>query len=155
MPTFEKSVELPLTAAHAFALHEQPGILEALSPPWEKMEVVQPPTSLKAGTEVVLRMKLGPVWMTWQAKHTRYEPPRLFEDVQAKGPFAKWIHQHRFEDLPGGRCRMTDHIEYALPLAPLSWPVDTLVVRRKLTRLFEFRHEQTTQLALAEASKRP
>jgi ligand-binding SRPBCC domain-containing protein len=152
MPLFERSLDLPLSAAEAFHLHERPDILGLLSPPWEHITVVQPPASLREGTRVVIRMKLGPLSLTWTARHTRYEPPLLFEDVQEKGPFSKWIHQHRFADLPGDgpRCRLTDHIEYALLpplLAPVAWVGDALVVRRRLDRMFAWRHERTAQLA--------
>jgi uncharacterized protein len=153
MPVFERSIELPVSAADAFHLHERPDILERLTPPGEGITIVKPPTSLRAGTRVEIRMKVaGPISVTWLAHHTRYEPPHLFEDVQEKGPFSKWVHQHRFEDVPGKprTCRLTDHVEYELLprlLAPFGWLGDALVVRRRLEKMFAWRHAQTLALA--------
>jgi uncharacterized protein len=154
MPIYERRIELPVDAARAFALHERPDALETLVPPWEKVTVLEPPRSLEVGTRVVLRMNWGPVSLQWVAKHTRYEPPLLFEDVQERGPFWRWVHQHRFENLPGetARCVLVDHVEYALfpgPLAPMGWLFDGLV-RRRLDRMFAYRHERTLAWALAQ-----
>ncbi len=155
MPVFEKSVQLPVSAAEAFRLHERPEILELLTPPDAGITVIRPPTSLRAGTRVELRMKVaGPLHVTWLAHHTRYEPPYLFEDVQEKGPFARWVHQHRFADVPGQprTSVLTDHVEYeVLPklLRPFGWVGDALVVRRRLEKMFAWRHARTLELARA------
>jgi ligand-binding SRPBCC domain-containing protein len=156
MPVYERSVELPLRADEAFALHESSGILEALTPPWEKVRVLQAPASLRVGTEVILELKIGPLPLRWVARHTAYDPPRFFEDTQERGPFWKWVHQHRFADVPGAdrRCVLTDHVEYELAPRALRLPARLALpfVRRRLERMFAYRHEQTLRLSRAMAT---
>lgn len=156
MAIYERSIELPLRDDEAFALHERSGILEALTPPWEKVRVVRAPESLRVGTEVVLELKIGPLPLRWVARHTAYDPPRLFEDVQQRGPFWTWVHQHRFANVPGAdrRCVLTDHVEYELAPRALRLPARLAgpFVRRRLERMFAYRHEQTLRLSRAVVS---
>ena len=79
-----------------FAFHEQPDALARLVPPWEKVEIVQPPSSLRPGTRVLLRMRMGPLAMLWEAEHTRYERGVLFQDRMVRGPFRTWLQTQRF-----------------------------------------------------------
>ena len=45
-----------------FAFHEAPGALARLVPPWERVEVVTPPSSLAPGTRVVFGDEDGGVY---------------------------------------------------------------------------------------------
>src|SRR5581483_8501528 len=86
-----------------FAFHERPGALRRLTPPWEKLDVVEDPGSIHRGSRVVVRMRVGPLPVRWVARHTVYDPPREFVDEQEQGPFARWRHRHRFlDDRQGG-----------------------------------------------------
>jgi ligand-binding SRPBCC domain-containing protein len=119
-----------------------PGALEKLIPPWEEVQVAQPPSSLAPGTRVVLRTRLGPLWTEWEAEHTRYEKDVLFEDVQRRGPFARWVHTHRFLPAPGGTL-LRDEVEYRLPLGPLGQLAAGWLVEARLQRMFRYRHQVT------------
>ena len=48
--TFE--VRLPVTAAEAFAWHERPGAFERLSPPWQRVRVVEREGGIRDGARV-------------------------------------------------------------------------------------------------------
>jgi ligand-binding SRPBCC domain-containing protein len=125
-----------------FAFHAQPDALRKLLPPWETAEVVTPPSSLAPGTRVLIRLRAAPgVWLEWEAEHTRYERDVLFADRQLRGPFRRWVHTHRFLPHAQGTL-LRDEVDLALPLAPLSLPAWPLV-RRRLRRMFEWRHEVT------------
>lgn len=137
---------LPASPAAVFAFHERPEALRLLIPPWERVEVVQPPSSLRPGTRVVLRMKQGPLWITWVAEHTRYEKDALFQDRMVSGPFARWLHTHRF--LPEGEgTRLRDEVECALPLG-----LPGALVRGRLRRMFEYRHAATRAAVIGKPS---
>src|SRR3954470_17003127 len=131
--------------AAVFAFHERPDALARLVPPWERVEVVQPPASLLPGSRVVLRMKLGPLRLTWEAEHTRYEKGVLFQDRMVRGPFKSWLHTHSTLPGPNGGTVLRDEVEYELPLLFLP---GLPLVRRRLRRMFEYRH-QVTAAALA------
>lgn len=122
-----------------FAFHERPDALARLVPPWERVEVVQPPSSLQPGTRVLLRMRLGPLNLLWEAEHTAYERGAMFQDRQLRGPFRKWLHTHRFLPAPEGTL-LRDEVEYELsPLLLRGLPL----VRRRLRRMFTYRHAVT------------
>ena len=123
--------------ARVFAFHERPDALKLLVPPWESVEVVQPPASLLPGTRVILRMRQGPLRITWVAEHTLYEKDVLFQDRQVSGPFARWLHTHRFLPHAEGTL-LRDEVDCALPLG-----LPFALVRRRLVRMFEHRHAVT------------
>lgn len=137
----ESRIEAPPEAV--FAFHETPDALTALVPPWERMHVVETAGSLRVGSRVVLRGRVGFVLpVRWVAVHTEYDPPHLFADQQETGPFAYWYHRHRM--LPDGSgTLLRDEVEYRLPLGWLGRICGGWFVRRKLHRMFAYRHEVT------------
>jgi ligand-binding SRPBCC domain-containing protein len=144
MAVFVKRSRLPVSAARAFAWHAAPGALEALTPPWgEPVEVVERTGGIESGARVVLRMGRGPFRIRWVAEHRDYVANRQFRDVQISGPFARWEHTHRFEPDGADACWLEDRIEYALPLGRLGEWFGGGFARRKLERLFEYRHAAT------------
>jgi uncharacterized protein len=139
---FESVIPAPVAAV--FGFHERLDALPRLIPPWERVDVVQPPASLLPGTRVVLRMRVGPLGFTWVAEHTLYDKNRLFQDRMVRGPFRRWVHTHHFLPHASGTL-LRDEVDLELPLlgaaaAPL--------VRRRLRRMFEYRHRATADAVL-------
>ncbi|MGN6390786.1 MAG: TIGR01777 family oxidoreductase [Gemmatimonadales bacterium] len=137
---FERSVRLPFSAETVFAWHERPGALERLTPPWERVEVVERSGGLEDGGRVVLRIG-APLAMRWEARHLAYEPGRQFADEQVRGPFARWIHWHRFEPDGPDASVLTDRIEYTAPFGPLGAAAAPHLLQRRLERFVAYRHE--------------
>lgn len=139
VPLFVRTVLLNASVESVFRFHERPDALALLSPPFPPVRLIaRHGHGLEAGTRVELRIG----FVRWVALHTAYEKNRLFVDEQIEGPFAKWIHRHEFEDV-GGRCRLTDRIEFELPGGAivnrgLSW-----AVARGLRGMFDHRHRVT------------
>jgi ligand-binding SRPBCC domain-containing protein len=146
---FVKESRLAAPPEAVFAFHEAPGALERLTPPWERVRIVRGGGSLRPGTEVVLQTRLGPLRLNWVARHTEYDPPRLFADRQESGPFASWYHRHHILPDGEGGTVLRDEIDYELPLGALGRLLGGPMVRRKLQRMFDYRHEQT-RLAMGE-----
>jgi uncharacterized protein len=135
----ERSTTLPVSADAAFAWHEQPGAFERLLPPWERVSVIERSGGLEDGARLVLRVMQGPVPLRWVARHRDMLPGRRFVDEQVEGPFSRWVHFHRFDPEGAASSRMTDRIEYALPLAPASIIAEPLI-RHRLERTLGYRH---------------
>ena len=76
--------------------------------------------------------------VTWVSEILEYEESVRFLDVQRRGPYALWRHEHRFREVPGG-VEMDDHVDYALPMGALAEPVHLYLVRPQLARIFEYR----------------
>ena len=75
----------------------------------------------------------------WVAVHRGYDEGRRFVDVQEEGPFALWVHEHRFDDAGAGRSVVVDRVEYTLPFGRAGELALGAFVRRGLERLFRHR----------------
>ncbi|MBM4257247.1 MAG: TIGR01777 family protein [Deltaproteobacteria bacterium] len=140
---FRYRTRINAPAEEVFRWHARPGAFERLTPPWESVEVVERTGSIQNGDRLVLRMHLGPVSQKWVAEHRDYVEGRQFRDIQREGPFPHWEHTHRFEPDGPTACFLEDRIEYKLPLGKLGHKSGHRFVRRKLERLFRYRHEIT------------
>jgi hypothetical protein len=138
----ESEFKAPLQAL--FSYHARPGALDRLLPPWQKVAIARRGSSIDVGTEVVLA--LGTPFgfpIHWHAKHTKLEPPFLFEDIQTKGPMKSWTHQHRFEAIGNEGSRLIDSIDYRLPLGSLGSFLGSRYFKNELVRMFRYRHQTT------------
>ncbi len=154
---FCKSSEIGASARDVFAWHQSPDALKTLIPPWERVVVEQAPVSLGDGAIAVLALQVGPITLRWVARHRdfvdRGEAGGEFTDEQVSGPFASWVHRHVVRATGPGRCVLEDRIEYTLPLGWLGEVVAGWLVRRKLTRMFDYRHAVTLQHAMRQAGQ--
>lgn len=130
-----------------FAWHQSAGALKTLVPPWEPVEVEKAPASLADGETAVLMLRLGPMKLRWVARHRdfmdRGDEGGEFTDEQVSGPFASWVHRHIVSRVGPARCVLEDRIEYKLIGGWLAEFLAGWYVRRKLVRMFEYRHKAT------------
>lgn len=143
MPIFEKRTRIAAPPERVFAFHEAPDALERLTPPWEDARVVEKSGGIEVGARVVLETRIGPVTVRWVAEHTGYEKGRMFQDTQRSGPFRRWEHTHRMEPDGAGGTWLVDRVDYELPLGALGALAGGWAVRRRLARMFDYRHEVT------------
>jgi ligand-binding SRPBCC domain-containing protein len=148
---FTKQSEIAASAAEVFAFHERPDAFSRLQPPWQKSEILQPPSSLEIGTEVRLRIKLGPIWRSVVSRHVAYEPGVMFADEMIEGPFRAWYHEHRVTATGERSCLLTDDVRYELPLGALGRILGGAFARREIERLFAYRHRVTREACEALA----
>lgn len=76
---------------------------------------------------------------------TVWNPPHEFVDVQLRGPYVLWHHGHTFESV-GNSTRMTDEVNYRLPLGWIGRAMHSLMVRRDLKTIFDYREQTVKQL---------
>jgi len=141
MGQFSKSVIVNAPVERVFGFHERPDALSLLSPAFPPTKVIRKEGGIEPGS--IVELKIGPIH--WTAQHSGFEKNRFFEDWQVAGPFSRWIHRHEFEDL-GSSTRLTDRVDYQLPGGAIvnrmfGWVVDVM-----LGRMFQQRHQRTTQL---------
>jgi ligand-binding SRPBCC domain-containing protein len=107
------------------------------------MRVARAETPLRLGSRVhfVLGHRAFPMEVRWEAEITAFEPGRLFEDRQVKGPFEHWVHRHEFEQLGDGRTMVTDTIEVGAPMGVFGRLAERLLVGHKIDELFRQRRE--------------
>jgi uncharacterized protein (TIGR01777 family) len=135
----ERSTRLPCTPDQVWAWHVRPGALERLTPPWERVRVLQRPASLDNGSRVVLEVHLGPMPVRWVAVHRDVTPGRGFVDEQVEGPFAHWVHEHLFSPERDG-CLVTDRITCTPPLGAVGGVMSGPFLRARLERTLRYRH---------------
>jgi uncharacterized protein (TIGR01777 family) len=153
MPIIRFTSAMPAPAADVFAWHLRDGAFQRLAPPWDNVRMVSRTGDVRDG-EVRLEIRKGPVRIPWVARHLDFVPGEQFVDEQASGPFARWRHTHRVHPIDASRSTLEDHIDFALPLAPLSAPA-LPQVRRMLGRMFAYRHAVTRADLERHAGSRP
>jgi ligand-binding SRPBCC domain-containing protein len=141
---------MPASADTVYRFHALPDALERLQPPWESARVVARTGGIEQpGSRVTLRVKVGPLAMTWIAEHTACEPGKMFRDSMISGPFPRWEHTHLFLPLDETTSNLEDHVEYDLPLGRLGALVAGWYIRRRLNRMFAWRHRVTAEAVAA------
>ena len=134
--TMETRQWFPRPVEHVFPFFADAGNLERITPPWLRFEILPPrPLEIRKGTMIDYRIRLHGLPLRWQSEITVWDPPRRFVDEQRRGPYRVWIHEHEFTERDGG-TEVRDFVRYA---APGGWPVDRLIVRRDLRRIFAYR----------------
>jgi uncharacterized protein len=146
--TAQTRIEAP--AEVVFRWHAEPGALERLTPPWEQVEVEQRSPGIHDGDRGVLRVRFGPFQVRWVFEHRDYVEGRQFRDVQITGPFRRWDHTHRFTPEGSSACLLEDSIIYELPFGTMGKLLAGWYMRRKLARLFRYRHRITAESIAAQ-----
>jgi len=146
MPKFSLVSSVQCERRELFEYHSNPGALNRLIPPWERISIESRSDSLAVGSEVVISNSLCGVPVKWRAKHTRLDAPESFQDIQLSGPFKSWVHDHIFESDGSGNSLLTDRVEFETKFGWIG-QIGLPIVTSKLAAMFAFRH-RTTQADL-------
>jgi ligand-binding SRPBCC domain-containing protein len=96
--------------------------------------------------------------VTWRARHlgitqeltsriTAFDRPHHFRDSMVRGAFARFDHDHFFEDDGSGATIARDVFDFDAPLGPLGRIADALFLRRYMTRFLEERMRVLKEMA--------
>lgn len=142
---FTKESVIKASPERVFAFHELPDAFERLVPPWEDAKIVQKANISEIGSRAIIEQKIfGLIPSRWVAEHTAYDPPRMFEDVQISGPFAKWRHRHVIEPHEEGAV-LRDEIEFEPPMSIIGDLAAPLFILPRIEKMFDFRHRVTKE----------
>jgi len=95
--------------------------------------------------------------VTWEARHlgirqrltvriSRFERPRMFEDVMVRGAFASLRHVHEFVPRDGGTT-MIDTFTFASPFGPIGAMVDRVYLAGYMRRFLISRANELKRMA--------
>lgn len=128
--------------AEVFAFFARAENLEILTPEWLHFRIrsVQP-EPIQKGTLITYSLRLHGIPLGWTSEITDWEPPHRFVDLQLRGPYKLWRHEHRFQ-AQGDATLITDRVELSLPFGPLGHLVYKLKVRSDVQRIFAFREQK-------------
>ncbi len=122
--------------------------LEKITPPKMKFRTTTDLGDGRLFDGMKIGYKLTPLLnipVRWETEILQVNAPYKFMDKQHKGPYALWEHTHTFMTVEGG-VKMTDKVDYALPLGWLGVFMHAIVVKRKLTGIFDFREATLKRL---------
>lgn len=146
MHVLEQTQEIHASPEAVFAFFSDPANLARITPPWLRFRIHGvPPAALGEGSRIEYRIRWLIFRLRWVTRITRWRAPIEFEDVQEKGPYARWVHTHRFTARDGS-VRMEDRVEYALPFGALGRLVHRLRVHRQLEEIFAYRRRAIEQI---------
>lgn len=122
--TNQFEVDAPPSAVIDF--HRRSASLGAITPPPIVARLQAAPERLGEGDDMSFTLWLGPLPLRWLAR-IEDVGPEGFSDRQLRGPFAFWLHHHRFEALPDGRTAVHDRVEARLCRHPIWGPVGAMM----------------------------
>ncbi len=157
MRTLHREQWLPISVEEAWAFFSTPLNLAKITP-GDMGFVIQRPFENKPiyeGQQIryTVRPLMG-IPLKWVTCIATAEVPHRFVDVQLKGPYKHWWHEHTFIAKDGGTL-MLDKVEYELPFGPLGDLMHTWIVRDKLKSIFDFRFRTLESLFNAGRSASP
>jgi ligand-binding SRPBCC domain-containing protein len=142
--TLRRETFLPTTLDKAWDFFTSPLNLAKITP--KEMNFIVT-SDFKAGTKVyagmIITYKVSPllgIKMNWMTEITHVKEKEYFIDEQRFGPYALWHHQHHFKEVKGG-VQMTDIVNYAIPYGFIGRIANTLIVKKKLDAVFNYREE--------------
>lgn len=138
------SVEVPRSLEETFLFFAEAKNLDSITPPWLQFRIVTPtPIVIREGTLIDYSLRLHRFPMAWRSCIEEWLPNQKFTDVQVRGPYVTWRHEHFFKDAGDGKTRVEDRVTYQVPGGRL---VHRAFVRRDLLRIFIYRQEQVKRL---------
>ncbi len=115
--------------------------LPRITPAWMKFKILTPPP-IVIEQDSILDYEIR--WMNiplhWRTRIIDWSPKRQFIDLQLKGPYSLWHHQHTFTPSDEGTI-CTDRVTYRVPVPIIGRIMNAVVVQRQLRGIFEFRRK--------------
>lgn len=146
MHSLDHAQEIDASLEEVFAFFSDPSNLARITPSWLRFRIHgASPAALGEGSRIEYRIRWLAFRLRWVTRITKWRAPLEFQDLQEKGPYAAWIHTHRFSRR-GDMVQMEDHVDYALPFGVLGRIVHRLAVRRQLEGIFEYRRRAIDEI---------
>lgn len=125
-----------------FAFFSKAENLNLLTPEKLHFKILTPlPIKMEKNTLIDYKIRLGGVTFKWRTEITEWEPPHRFVDVQLKGPYKIWIHEHSFK-ANGESTIMTDTVNYLSKGWFMEPLIHKLFVKKRLEEILDYRENK-------------
>ncbi|MDQ6723421.1 MAG: TIGR01777 family oxidoreductase [Thermoproteota archaeon] len=142
MNNFTLNSEFKLPLSTLFEWHLRDGAFERLNPPWQPLYIISKKGSIDDGGVVTVKLPIiRNRGIKWKIKHADYIKDRSFKDIQIKGFFSHWEHQHNFFEI-GNKSVLEDKINYDLLMGPVG-KIFSKIIDNNLDCMFKYRHRIT------------
>ena len=134
---------LPLSLEKAWEFFTVPMNLDKITPEEMNFKITNnPPPKTYRGQIITYKIGILPgIKANWITEITHLEDRKFFVDEQRFGPYAMWHHEHHFEEVSEGKVKMTDIVNYKLPLGFLGDLFGGAIIKNKVISIFESRFD--------------
>jgi len=137
--TFRAEQFVPRPLDEVFDFFSRAENLQQLTPPWLHFRILSvDPQPIEKGTLIrySLRWRIFPI--RWTTEIVEWNPPYGFVDLQLKGPYKLWHHQHCFFS-EGIGTRIVDEVQYRLPFGVFGRMAHAVKVHQDIQGIFDYR----------------
>ena len=132
--------------ADVFEFFSNPKNLNTLTPSWLGFRIESDPVpEMRVGALFDYRLRVRGLPLRWRTEITAWEPGVRFVDVQRKGPYRLWEHEHLFHEVDGN-TEVVDLVRYRVPGGPLEPLLSACLVGPDLRRIFAFREARMLEI---------
>ena len=139
--------KLPITIDEAWDFLSSPKNLKTITPDYMSFDILSgadKPMFAGQIIQYIVTPVLG-IKTNWVTEITHVIDKQYFVDEQRFGPYALWHHKHFIKEIDGG-VEMEDIIDYKVPFGFLGRLVHPILVKPKLTEIFNYRTKKLIEL---------
>ena len=129
-------IEAPLE--DTFAFFSKAANLGVITPAAMRFAIQGQAPPMAAGAVIDYLVRVGPLPVHWRTRITTWEPGQRFADLQEKGPYRFWWHEHTFQ-ADGRRTVMEDRVYYTPPFGLVGRLANRVFIRSTLRKIFQYR----------------
>jgi len=141
MPVFETSQLIRTDMITCWNFFSDPANLSEITPPDMNFTVRFPEPLPLMHQGLIIRYKVSPLLkipVNWVTEITHVRKYKYFVDIQIKGPFRRWHHQHLFREVPQG-IEMQDIVSFELPFGKFGEMAALWLVNKRVQHIFNYR----------------
>ena len=139
--------KLPISKEKAWEFLSSPENLKTITPDYMGFHILfgaDRPMFAGQIIQYIVTPVLG-IKTKWVTEITHVKEGEYFVDEQRFGPYALWHHKHFIKEIDGG-VEMEDIIDHKVPLGFLGQLVHPILVKPKLTEIFNYRKQKLEAL---------
>ena len=139
--------KLPISVDEAWEFLSNPKNLKIITPYYMSFDIISGDNKpMFAGQiiQYIVTPILG-IKTNWVTEITQVVDKKYFIDEQRFGPYALWHHKHFIKSIDGG-VEMEDVIDYKIPFGFLGRIMHPILVKPKLTEIFNYRTQKLIEL---------
>ncbi len=145
--TLSVKQNLPISLEQAWDFLSNPKNLKTITPGYMGFEIISGADRKMYPGQIIqyIVTPVAGIKNKWVTEITHVADKHYFVDEQRFGPYSLWHHKHFLKEIPGG-VEMEDIIDYKIPFGILGQLLHPILVKPKLTEIFNYRKEKLEEL---------